>query len=267
MTQVQNTPSLDQVVAWAKAAGKIARDGFLNDHKLGYKGATDIVTEIDHQCEDLILGGIRDAFPGHAIFSEESGALAGEMENTWYVDPLDGTVNYAHRIPFYVISIAYAHKGELTLGVVYDPSRDECYSAERDKGAWLNGEPMRVSTSRDLHKSLLSTGFPYHDMSKFDENLRIFSRLTRETQGVRRMGCAALEMCYVARGLFDGYWEQEINAWDIAASSLITLEAGGVVTDLLGGADFFKPPYALVASGTGLHPLLLESIQKYGLHS
>ena len=183
MTQENNQPTLDQVIAWAKAAGKIALDGFLKDHKLGSKGSTDIVTEIDHQCEDLILGGIRNAFPGHAIFSEESGALAGETENTWYVDPLDGTVNYAHRIPLYVISIAYAHQGVLTLGVVYDPSRDECYSAERGKGAWLNGEPMRVSTSRDLHKSLLSTGFPYHDMSKFDENLRIFSRLTRGDTG------------------------------------------------------------------------------------
>lgn len=263
MTQESNQPTLAQVIDWAKAAGKIARDGFLKDHKLGFKGSTDIVTEIDHQCEDLILGNIRSAFPGHAIFSEESGSLAGEKENTWYVDPLDGTVNYAHRIPFYVISIAFAHQGELTLGVVYDPSRDECYSAERGKGAWLNGEPMHVSASSDLNSSLLSTGFPYHDMSKFDENLRIFSRLTRETQGVRRMGCAALEMCYVARGLFDGYWEQEINAWDIAASSLITLEAGGIVTDLRGGVAFFKPPYALVASGPGLHPILLERIREY----
>jgi myo-inositol-1(or 4)-monophosphatase len=264
MTQIKPQPSLEQVITWAKAAGKIACEGFLKEHDLGFKGSTDIVTEIDRQCEDLILGGIRSAFPGHAILSEESGAIAGDAENTWYVDPLDGTINYAHRIPLYVVSIAYAERGELKLGVIYDPSRDECYSAERGRGAWLNGEPMHVSDCREIGKALLCTGFPYHSLDLFDQNLRVFSRLTRESQGVRRLGCAALEICYVARGLFDGYWEQEINAWDIAAGTLIVQEAGGIVTDLQGKPGYFKPPYALVASAPGLHAALLERIQRYG---
>ena len=156
-------PSLEQVIQWAKAAGNIAREGFLQEHNVGYKGATDLVTEIDHACEKLILDAIRSNFPAHSILAEESGALNSGSPDCWYVDPLDGTINYAHQIPIYVISIAYQHAGKLQLGVVYDPSRDECFAAERGRGAWLNGEKLSVSGVTDLQKSLLATGFPYHN--------------------------------------------------------------------------------------------------------
>lgn len=261
MTQ-HTQPSLEQVIGWAKAAGKIARDAFLAEHQVGYKGATDVVTEVDHQCEALILASIREAFPSHSILAEESGALNSGNADCWYIDPLDGTVNYAHRIPIYVISIAFALQGQLQLSVVYDPSRDECFAAERGKGAWLNGVRMTASSCNDLQKALLSTGFPYHSLEKFNDNLRIFGALTRTTQGVRRLGCAALEVCYVACGRTDGYWEQEINAWDIAAGALIVEEAGGVVTDLQGQPDYFKPPYALLATAPGIHSQILEHLRE-----
>ena len=256
-------PQLQEVIDWAKAAGKIALDGFLKDHDLGFKGATDVVTEIDYQCEKLLMDSILSAFPQHAILTEEAGAIGANASDRWYIDPLDGTVNYSHRIPMYAVSVAYESGGGLQLGVVYDPSRDECFAAERGKGAWLNGQPIHVSNCAALEKSLLCTGFPYRSMDKFNRNLKIFDHLTRHSQGVRRFGCAALEVCYVADGRLDGYWEQEINAWDIAAGTLIVQEAGGVVTDLEGNPDFFKPPYAVLGSAPGIHALLLEQIRRF----
>jgi myo-inositol-1(or 4)-monophosphatase len=262
MTNNFTQPTLQQVISWAKAAGEIARAGFHQPHELGFKGATDVVTEIDHACEKLILGEIRSNFPSHSILAEESGSLNSGSEHCWYVDPLDGTINYAHRIPLYAISIAYARAGKVQLGVVYDPTRDECFSAERGKGAWLNGESLQVSDCSDLHHALLATGFPYHNQEKFRNNLRIFGELTRGTQGVRRLGCAALEVCYIACGRMDGYWEQEINAWDIAAGTLIAEEAGASVTDIFGGPDYFKPPYAVLAAAPGIHAALLEALKE-----
>lgn len=258
-----NKPELEQVIQWAKEAGAIARAAFLHEHEVDLKGPTDLVTEVDYQCEKLLLDAIQSHFPGHAIKTEESGSINNNEGDCWYIDPLDGTINYAHRIPFYVVSVAYQTAGDLHLGVVYDPSRDECYAAERGKGAWLNGEKIRASGSRSLQTSLLSTGFPYHNMENFNRNLRIFDHLTRSTQGVRRMGCAALEMCYVASGRLDGYWEHEINAWDIAAGALIVQEAGGVVTDLLGSPGFFQPPYALMACAPGIYSALLEQLNRF----
>ncbi|KAF0111257.1 MAG: myo-inositol-1(or 4)-monophosphatase [Chloroflexi bacterium] len=253
-------PTLEQVITWAKQAGKIALDGFLTDHTLGFKNLTDVVTEVDHACEKLLMGVILSRFPGHSILTEETGSVKGSEDHCWYIDPLDGTINYSHRLPVYCISVAYHAHEKLLLGVVYDPARDECFSAERGKGAWLNGEPIRVSECASLQKALLSTGFPYHDAEKFEQNLRLFGHLTHTTQGVRRFGSAAIDICYVACGRIDAYWEQEINAWDIAAGVLIVEEAGGKVTDLEGKNDYFKPPFALVASAPGIQQELLETI-------
>lgn len=254
-------PDLDQVIEWAKRAGAVARAGFFKEHDVQFKGTTDLVTEIDHACEKLILGEIRSHFPTHSIMAEESGAVNSGSSDCWYVDPLDGTINYAHRVPIYSISIAYAYEGKVQLGVVYDPSRDECFSAERGKGAWLNGEKISGSGCSNLQQALLSTGFPYHNLQKFGHNLCVFGELTRATQGVRRFGSAALDVCYVACGRFDGYWEQEINAWDVAAGALIAAEAGAVVTDLNGDPDYFKAPYALLAAAPGIHPALLKALR------
>lgn len=255
-------PALEQVIAWAKHAGEIARAGFTLEHNLAYKGRTDFATEIDLACEQYLLDVIHSAFPAHSILTEEAGAVHGESPDRWYIDPLDGTVNYAHRIPCYAVSIAWQSGGEMRLGVVYDPAHDECFAAEKGKGAWLNGETLRVSGVTDLEKSLHATAFTRHDDQRFTHNLGVFAHLSRRSLGVRRLGCAALELCYVACARLDAYWEQGINAWDIAAAALIVEEAGGVVTTPQGDPDYFKPPHALLASAPGIHPQLVELFRK-----
>lgn len=256
-------PTLNQVITWAKAAGQIALDGYHNKHHIGYKGPTDLVTEVDHASEKLLMDSILAAFPEHAIITEETGVIKGSADHCWHIDPLDGTINYSHKIPFFAVSVAYQYKGKLQLGVVYDPSHDECFSAERGKGAWLNGEPIRVSDCPDLQHSLLVTGLPHNDPDEANlaRRMSIFGRLTNITQGVRRLGSAAIDICYVACGRLDGYWEEKINSWDIAAGSLISQEAGATVTNLHGDADYFKPPYGLVSSAPGIHKELLKNLQ------
>lgn len=253
-------PTLQQVITWAKAAGKIARDAYLVEHTIGYKGATDLVTEVDHACEKLIMEGIQSNFPDHAIMTEETGEVQGSAEHIWHIDPLDGTVNYSHQVPIYAISIGYQYKGELQLGVVYDPSRDECFAAEKGKGAWLNDQPIKASSCAELPKSLLVAGLPHNepDEEKLAKRMMTFGRLSILTQGVLRLGSAAIDICYVACGRIDGYWEEKINSWDIAAGSLICLEAGATVTTLKGDTDYFRPPYGLLASAPGIHSSLLE---------
>jgi len=253
-----NQPSLDQVIEWAKHAGAIARARFSNDHDIVFKGHTDLVTEVDYQCEKYLVEAIHGAYPTHSILTEEAGAVNGIAVNRWYIDPLDGTVNYAHHIPFYVVSIAWESAGEVKLGVVYDPSHDECFAAERGRGAWLNGEPLKVSAVTDLEKSLHATAFARQDRAKFERNLGQFAHLSRFSFGVRRMGCAALELCYVSCARLDAYWEMGINVWDIAAAALIVEEAGAKVTTPEGNPDYFKPPFALLAAAPGIHNQLVE---------
>jgi len=257
-----NQPTLDQVIEWAKHAGSIARAGFLGDHDIAFKGSTDLVTEVDFLCEKYLVDSIRTAFPAHSILTEEAGAVNGENSDHWYIDPLDGTVNYSRRIPFYVVSIAWETNGKLQLGVVYDPTHDECFAAERGKGAWLNGAPLQVNPASDLEKTLHSTAFARQDAGKFEFNLRNFAHLSRYSLGVRRMGCAALELCYLACGRVDAYWEQGINAWDVAAAALIVEEAGAVVTTPDGDPYYFKPPFSLLAAAPGIHGQLVELFRK-----
>ncbi|MEN6530639.1 MAG: inositol monophosphatase family protein [Anaerolineaceae bacterium] len=251
-------PTLDQVIQWALEAGAIAREGFTRSHQVAFKGRTDLVTEIDFQIEQALIRAIHGAFPEHSILTEEAGALDGVPSLRWYVDPLDGTVNYAHQIPVYAVSIAFQDAEGLKLGVVYDPSRDECFSAQKGAGAWLNNEPLHVSAVDEVEKSLHATAFARQDEVKFNRNLRNFSYLSRHSLGVRRMGSAALELTYVACARLDAYWEQGINPWDIAAAALIVEEAGGVVTTPEGDPDYFKPPHAILAAAPNLHPRLLE---------
>jgi myo-inositol-1(or 4)-monophosphatase len=247
---------LQQVITWAKEAGRIALDGFHQIHDIQMKSALDVVTEIDHACERALMDHIQRDFPTHAIITEESGELKGDTDHCWYIDPLDGTINYSHRLPVYATSIAYARNGKMQLGVVYDPSRDECFSAERGKGAWLNGELIHVSACESLQKSILTTGLPSHDEVNLERNLRLIGYLTRNTQGVRRLGSVAIALCYTACGRTDGHWDLGSTPWDIAACALITEEAGGTVTDLGGNANYFKAPYAYVAGSPGIHKAL-----------
>jgi myo-inositol-1(or 4)-monophosphatase len=255
-------PTLTDVINLAEEAGKIVQARFEDDHILGYKSPVDLVTEADKASETYIIEYIHQRFPGHAIITEESGELDGDAENCWIVDPLDGTVNYAHHLPIYSISIAFRHNGRLQLGVVYDPSLNECFRAELGMGAYLNDKKISASTTKNLIGCLLVTGFPYNrESAEYARALRLFSHMTTVTQGVRRLGSAALDMCYVACGRLDAYWELSIHLWDIAAAALIMQEAGGIVRNLDGDPDILFPPYALVASAPGVYDQIIAEIK------
>jgi len=255
-------PTLSELERLAREAGAILRAGYNKEHQVNYKGVIDLVTEVDHQSEAFLIGEIQKNFPTHHIVTEEMGVIQGSDEHKWYVDPLDGTVNYAHHIPIFSVSVAYAFRGELTLGVVYDPMRDELFSAERGKGAFLNGIPTRVSDVTELQKSLLVTGFPYDAWNTAQDNFANFVRFARMTQGVRRLGSAALDLCYVSAGRFDGFWELALKPWDVAAGGLICREAGARTTNVDGKEDFISPPQSIVASAPAIHARMLEVLHE-----
>ncbi|MBM3153155.1 MAG: inositol monophosphatase [Chloroflexi bacterium] len=254
-------PSLSDIESLARGAGEILRRGYNRSHQVSKKGVIDLVTEIDHLSEAYLLGEIRQRFPGHHVLAEESGVSRGREEQAWFIDPLDGTVNYAHGVPLFCVSIAYAAGGTLQLGAVYDPLRDELFSAEKGCGATLNGDAIHVSSAEALQNCLLATGFPYDSWNSPRNNLDYFSRFTRLTQGVRRLGSAALDLCYVAAGRLDGYWELTLNPWDVAAGGLITTEAGGLVTDLEGKPEYITPPCSILAAPPAIHALMLQNLQ------
>lgn len=255
------TPNLDQIIAWARAAGSILRSGLGRELEIEHKGEIDLVTEMDHRSEDYLIGQVRTHFPEHAILSEEAGSLAGRAGDCWYIDPLDGTMNYAHGVPIFAVSIAYAHEGQIQLGVVYDPMQDECFSAERGRGAWLNGQPIRVGTQAVLDQAFLVTGFPYDVRQTTFNNIELFGRMMLRAQSVRRLGSAALDLGYIAAGRFDGYWEIRLKPWDLAAGALIVEEAGGIVTAFDGSPDYLKSPFGIVAANRVLQPILVGALQ------
>ena len=254
-------PTLSYIEAIARNAGKILREGYNKEHKVDFKGVIDLVTEIDHQSEAYLLGEVQRDFPGHHILAEESGVIHGNDEHVWYIDPLDGTVNYAHHIPIFCVSIAYSSKGVLTLGAVYDPMRDEMFLAERGKGATLNGKAIGVSATTELQKSLLVTGFPYDAWNTEQDNFANFIKFGKISQGVRRLGSAALDLCYVAAGRFDGFWELALKPWDVAAGGLVCEEAGACVTNVGGEADYISPPQSVVATAPGIHVRMLDELR------
>ena len=246
-------PNIQDVERLARDAGQILRAGYNKVHDVSYKGEIDLVTEVDAQSEDFLVKAIREEFPDHYILTEESGVIDGDDTHIWYIDPLDGTVNYAHGIPIFSVSIAYAYAGELQLAAVYDPMRDELFSAEKGKGATLNGERIQVSGTSELARSLLTTGFPYDMWHTADDNLASYGRFAKLTQGVRRLGSAALDLCYVGAGRFDGYWERILQPYDVAAGGLIAAEAGAKVTALDGSPDFLSKPPSVLAAPPVLH--------------
>ena len=261
-------PTLSYLENLARQAGAILRAGYDREHQVGYKGVIDRVTDVDHQSEEFLLGEVRRDFPGHHIFSEESGIIQGSAEHVWYIDPIDGTVNYAHHIPIFCVSIAYASRADassslsagLSLGAVYDPLRDEMFLAERGKGAYLNGRPLRASSATELQRSLLVTGFPYDAWDTPQDNFANFVKFGKISQGVRRLGSAALDLCYVAAGRFDGFWEMALNPWDVAAGGLLAEEAGARVTNVKGGPDYISPPQSVLASAPGIHARMLAEL-------
>jgi myo-inositol-1(or 4)-monophosphatase len=255
-------PTLADLEHFARRAGQILYDSYEKDHQVNYKGLIDLVTEVDHASEEFLIHAISQRFPGHSFLAEESGASAGQGDDLWIIDPLDGTVNYAHGLPFFCVSIAYSYRGQVLLGAVYDPMRAEMFSAERGKGAWVNGRELRVSSASDLQQSLLVTGFPYDAWQQASlNNFDLFTKLGKMTQGVRRIGSAALDLCSVAAGRLDGYWELSLKAWDIAAGGLIVEEAGGLVTNLKGGTDYLTPPQSVVAANPVIHAKLIEQLR------
>lgn len=256
-----NLPSLSDVESLARAAGKILHDGYEKDHDVQFKGVIDLVTEIDHQSEKFLLEEIHRRWPQSRVLAEESGE-SGQGEMLWYVDPLDGTVNYAHGVPVFCVSIAVAWDGQTRLAAVYDPMRDEMFSAERGRGAQVNSRPLNVTRVAELEKSLLVTGFPYDMWTAVPNNLEYFGRFARTTQGVRRLGSAALDACYVAAGRFDGFWELSLKPWDVAAAGLIAEEAGARVTNLKGEPDYLSPPQSILAAGPLLHEKMLAVLNQ-----
>lgn len=254
------TPTLAYLERLARQAGQILRAGYQQEHQIDYKGVIDPVTEIDRKSEYYLLGEIRRDFPDHNILAEESGGTRGG-EKQWYLDPLDGTVNYAHNIPIFSVSIAYASNGTMSLAAVYDPMRDEMFTAERGKGAHVNGCPLQVSSAKDLQKSLLVTGFPYDVQNPEINNLNNFVHFSKRSQGVRRLGSAAIDLAYVAAGRFDGFWEMALKPWDVAAGGLICEEAGGRVTNVFGEDDYISPPQSILATTPGIHARMLEELK------
>ena len=253
-------PTLSDLERLARGAGAILRDGYNKEHTVHYKGTIDLVTETDHASESFLLGEIQAHFPNSHILAEESGETKGDNEGIWYIDPLDGTVNYAHHIPVFCVSIAYASSGIVKLGVVYDPLRDEMFSAERGKGAFLNGKSIHASNTTELQKSLLVTGFPYDTWNTNKDNFKNFEKLAKMTQGVRRLGSAALDGCYVAAGRFDAFWELTLRPWDIAAAGLIAEEAGARVTAIDGKPDYISAPQSILAAAPGIYEKMFEQL-------
>ncbi len=247
---------LEVALEAATAAGRVLSENFGREQAVRFKGEVDLVTEVDERAEGVIGDVLRKAFPDYGMLAEEGGRLPGEGDSRWIVDPLDGTTNYAHGLPIFAVSIALERAGEVVLGVVYDPMREETYVAERGGGATLDGEPIRVSDTDEPIRALLVTGFPY-DRDDMQAAVELFGRLTVLTQGVRRLGSAALDLCYVAAGRVDAFYERGLHAWDVAAGSLILEEAGGTITDYQ-GRKLDLEGREVVASNGILHPLLLE---------
>jgi myo-inositol-1(or 4)-monophosphatase len=255
------TPTLSELESMARQAGEILCAGYGKQIQISHKGTIDLVTEIDRQSEQYLLDEINRLYPDHHIVSEESGEIPGKDCCLWFVDPLDGTVNYAHKIPVFTVSLAYQQDGVVLLGVVYDPMRDELFSAERGKGSHLNGEAIFVSETNLLDQSLLATGFAYDIRTHPETNLDHFSRFALRCQGIRRLGSAALDLCYVACGRFEGFWELRLSPWDVAAGGLIAEQAGALVTNIHGKPDYLTPPQSILAANPILHQAMLQVLQ------
>ncbi|MDD8016971.1 MAG: inositol monophosphatase family protein [Bacteroidota bacterium] len=223
---------------------------------------TNLVTEIDKQSEALIIKKIHQHFPSHAILGEESGAGKNSSDYRWIIDPLDGTTNYTHGLPIFSVTIGVEHDGEIIAGVVYDPNAEEMFSAEKGKGAFLNGKKIRVSSADTLINSLLVTGFPYNVKENPDNVVEHFVNFLPVAQGVRRLGSAALDLAYVSSGRLDGYWEVFLQPWDKAAGILLVKEAGGKVTNFTGDErNIIYDPKTLATNGV-IHELMIDVLKK-----
>ncbi len=244
----------------AREAGALLMDYFRQNVKVEYKGEADLVTVADRKSEALIRERIGRHWPTHDILGEEGGLADTGSDYRWYVDPLDGTTNFAHGFPVFCVSMALDYKGKRIAGVIYDPTRDELFAAEKGSGAYLNQQRIHVSGTENLAECLVATGFPSHKRHK-NPNIFFYHQITLHTHGVRRAGSAALDLCCVACGRFDGFWEFNLNSWDTAAGVLIVQEAGGQVTDFKGGPFQLDSRETLASNGL-VHPAMLSEFEQ-----
>jgi len=252
-------PMLTAAIKAARRAGSIINRASLDVDTLTVttKRKNDFVTEVDRAAEAAVIDIIRSTYPDHAILAEETGASGkANAEYTWIIDPLDGTTNFIHGFPQYSVSIAVRQKGVLVHGVIFDPVKNELFTASRGKGAYMNDRRMRVSGRDGLKQSLIGTGFPFRELAYFDEYMAMFRSVTRETAGIRRAGSAALDLAYVAAGRLDGFWEIGLSPWDIAAGGLMIQEAGGLISTLSGDTEYLESGDIVCGSPKVFTPLL-----------
>ncbi len=249
--------------AAALEAGAVIRDsmGKMSGSQVRMKGVSDYVTEVDMQCEAIIMEYLQKRFPGHHIMSEETPNEGMKEGITWVIDPLDGTANFIHGFPFVAVSIAACQDGQPVAGVVLDPVREEMFSAVRGGGAFLNGQPIHMRSPQKLQDVFVATGFPHRTRQWIDPYLAAFREIFLRTGGIRRAGAAALDLAYLAAGRVDGFWEMGLKTWDVAAGTLLVLEAGGIVTDFWGGQDHLNNGH-IVGGNAMVHPFLLDIVRK-----
>lgn len=248
----------------ARLAGTRLREACSQPHQIEYKGAVNLVTQADRASEQYIVSALREAFPDHAIVAEEGSEIGGKNGLTWLIDPLDGTTNFAHGFPVFAVSMALRDTRQVLAGIVYDPMRDECFTAAKDHGAALNGKPIRVSSVPEIGQGLLATGFPYDRQTAEDNNITALGVFIRRCQGIRRAGAAALDLAYVACGRLDGYWEMRVQPWDVGAGVLIVREAGGRVTSYWGDEqdDAVLTSGKIAASNGLIHCEILATLKE-----
>lgn len=257
-------PILNVAIKAAREAGKIINRGSQDVGSLNIrmKDVNDFVSEIDKNAEEAIIDVLKDAYPDHGFFGEESGKENADAENVWIIDPLDGTTNFLHNFPAYCVSIALQQKGVITQAVIYDPVHNDLFTATKGAGAFLNDKRIRVTNRSKLQESLIATGFPFKDFSYFDTYIDIFRDMAKKTSGLRRPGSAALDLAYVAAGFSDGFFEINLSAWDIAAGSLLVQEAGGIVGDFEGNESWLDSGH-IVAGNPKVFAQMLQVIQPH----
>ncbi len=243
-----------------KEGGAVLIQHFGKVKSIDYKGEINLVTEVDRQSEQKIVSIIKDKYPDHSILAEETGDSGGSSPFKWIIDPLDGTTNYAHSYPCFCVSLAIEYEGEVIYGAVYDPMREEIFTAEKGDGAYVNGKIIKVSSTQELNHSLLCTGFPYDIRDDIESNILNFRNFLMKSQAVRRDGSAALDLCYVAAGRFDGFWEQKLFPWDVAAGSLLITEAGGKLSNFK-DEKFNIYDTEIVASNGIIHHQMIETLK------
>ena len=259
-------PMLNVAVKAARLAGSIINRAALDLEviKVSTKGPNDFVSEVDRRAEEIIIQTLLEAYPGHAILAEESGREHGarHSEYVWIIDPLDGTTNFLHGLPVYAVSIALAHRGQVQQAVVYDPTRNDLFFASKGRGAYLNDRRLRVSKRPRIADALIGTGFPFRKGDNFKRYVKMFEEVMQSCAGLRRPGAAALDLCYVAAGHYDGFFETGLNPWDVAAGSLMITEAGGLIGNFTGESDYLYQR-EVVAGNPKVYGQLVQILAPY----